>query len=191
MEETKVAHWSCSMPLSLAIQIDGDDYVAEITKRMLYAWSSLEMALRRPTYSRSSRMFVPIQLRMWKVYVCLPICLARHTNWQGNTMVHTVWLSIGEGDKSQTSRPASFNNNLCGSEPGPLMPWRNTWCLLSTKGCLGIITGSHPVLERNLNPQWDHLHIIHIPFHIHHQLTECIFTLFPYPFFVITYLSNS
>ena len=30
------------------------------------------------------------------------------------------------------------------------------------------------------------LHIIHVPFHIHHQLTERIFTLFMYPFFVIT-----
>ena len=29
------------------------------------------------------------------------------------------------------------------------------------------------------------LHIIHVPFHLHHQLTERIFTLFAYPFFVI------
>ena len=35
------------------------------------------------------------------------------------------------------------------------------------------------------------LHIIHVPFHIHHQLTECIVTFFAYPFFVITHLSNS
>ena len=34
--------------------------------------------------------------------------------------------------------------------------------------------------------------LLHIPFfHIYHQLTERIFTLFAYPFFVITYLSNS
>ena len=34
--------------------------------------------------------------------------------------------------------------------------------------------------------------LLHIPFfHIHHQLTEHIFTLFTYPFFVITHLSNS
>ena len=30
---------------------------------------------------------------------------------------------------------------------------------------------------------------IHVPIHIHHQLTERIFTLFTYPFFVITHLS--
>ena len=35
------------------------------------------------------------------------------------------------------------------------------------------------------------LHVIHVPFHIHHQLTVSIFTLFMYPFFVITHLSNS
>ena len=34
------------------------------------------------------------------------------------------------------------------------------------------------------------LHIIHVPFHIHHQLTEFMFTLFAYPFFAITHLSN-
>ena len=34
--------------------------------------------------------------------------------------------------------------------------------------------------------------LLNIPFfHIYHQLTELIFTLFAYPFFVITYLSNS
>ena len=34
--------------------------------------------------------------------------------------------------------------------------------------------------------------LLHIPFfHIHHQITECIFKLFTYPFFVITHLSNS
>ena len=34
--------------------------------------------------------------------------------------------------------------------------------------------------------------LLHIPFfHIHHQLTERIFTLFVYPFFVITHFSNS
>ena len=35
------------------------------------------------------------------------------------------------------------------------------------------------------------LHTIHVPFHMHHQLTVSIFTLFAYPFFVITHLSNS
>ena len=34
------------------------------------------------------------------------------------------------------------------------------------------------------------LHIIHVPFHIHHQLTEFMFTLFAYSFFAITHLSN-
>ena len=34
------------------------------------------------------------------------------------------------------------------------------------------------------------LHIIRVPFHIHHQPTVSIFTLFAYPF-VITHLSNS
>ena len=34
--------------------------------------------------------------------------------------------------------------------------------------------------------------LLHIPFfHIHHQLTEHIFTLFTYPFLVMTHLSNS
>ena len=32
--------------------------------------------------------------------------------------------------------------------------------------------------------------LLHIPFHIHHQLTEYIFIHFAYPFFVITHLSN-
>ena len=32
--------------------------------------------------------------------------------------------------------------------------------------------------------------LLHIPFHIHHQLTEYTFTHFAYPFFVITHLSN-
>ena len=35
------------------------------------------------------------------------------------------------------------------------------------------------------------LHIIHVPFHIHHQLTERMFILFAYSFFIITHLSNS
>ena len=41
--------------------------------------------------------------------------------------------SSGERHRSQTSRPASCNHNLCGSKPGPYMPCGDRCCVLVSK----------------------------------------------------------